>query len=740
VFVTATPIKYAILKSARQGIPAQRGERTLEIDMSKSATGRVIDKEKSDPIKGLGIFLEDVTQVHDGRFLNKPILTDELGKFSIEYAEYQANPEKPGQQLRSLRLTVRLGQLVLMEVPRDDDPSEDPINFGDLVLRRGETTSWLATLGNGTPSRATEGNVIRWLADNVDAWGHAAQVIRNATTQNTSADLRHLDVMQLQIDVDFNRDPKREQPLIVLDFDPKDKLSDQDQVLHLQPTDGRIERLFLNASKGGVDVRIQIPRMSIDLTSPIFLGIAGALVAGALLFSWLYAIILVAAAALVFAFLKFLVQTELFHKLFNEPDLVQWFQQAGPDASRVRVRELKLRSFFVTHAKMIIDRGREAVLLGSPFEQVYFDSLQHDIVNPKRGRKAVKGPIHEVSVAVRGPAVGDLQEMFNLHWNMADPKDPIQQETAPPAQTPGDGEFAASVQVVRTLDRQFSEATKGEKGILEAYLRAIFFAERFIYLENQYFNQDDITNALVLALAAKKELVVILLLNVSPDMNLYPRWQKQAIDKIVKSLGGKEAADKRFGVFTSWSHTKADAANPKPRLVDNYLHTKSAIIDNRWATVGSANLDGASLDYVQYAHGAIGDLRNSEANLVVLEEPNVQNSAVDALRCRLWAEHLGFPDPNSAGLADAPGKAWLDVWSQKANEKLAGLQSNLDTVSPIHVLPLPSAPYELNHVSHAAAKSYLDHLFSPDEKPSDVLESQFNLLQSGPTSSKFQDS
>jgi len=91
-------------------------------------------------------------------------------------------------------------------------------------------------------------------------------------------------------------------------------------------------------------------------------------------------------------------------------------------------------------------------------------------------------------------------------------------------------------------------------------------------------------------------------------------------------------------------------------------------------------------------------------------------------------------------LADAPGKAWLDVWSQKANEKLAGLQSNLDTVSPIHVLPLPSAPYELNHVSHAAAKSYLDHLFSPDEKPSDVLESQFNLLQSGPTSSKFQDS
>jgi phosphatidylserine/phosphatidylglycerophosphate/cardiolipin synthase-like enzyme len=702
--------------------------------MSKSATGRVIDKEHGEPIQGLGAFLEDASQVHDFRFLNKPVFTDKFGKFSFDYAEYQADPGTPGRQVRSLRLTIRLGQLILMEVDHDEDPSGENIEFGDLKLFRGEATSWQATLGAGTPSRVTQGNAIRWLADNVDAWGHAAQVIRNATSQNTSASPRHLDVMQLQIDVDFNRDPKKEQPLIVLDFDAKDKPSGQ--LLALQPTDGRIEQLFLAASKRGVDVRIQIPRMSIDSTAPVFVGIAAALVAGALVFAWV-GIIVLAGAILLFEFVKYLLQTELFHKLFNEPDLVQWFQQAGPDASLVRVRELKLRSVFVTHAKMVIDRGQEAVLLGSPFEQVYFDSLQHDIDSPKRGRKALKGPIHDVSVAVRGPAVGDLQDLFNLHWNIADPKDQIPTVPIPGPQTPGDGEFAASVQVVRTLDQQFAEATKGEKGILEAYLRAIFFADRFIYLENQYFNQHDITNALILALAAKPALVVILFLNVSPDMNLYPGWQKQEIDKIVQALGGKAAADKRFGVFTSWSHTKTDGANPKPRLVDNYLHTKSAIVDNHWATVGSANLDGASLDYVQYAHQAIGDVRNSEANLVVLEAPNAQNSAVDALRRRLWSEHLGISDPNSADLSDASGKNWLDFWRQKAKEKLDGLQSNLDAVSPIHVLPLPSAPYELTHSSHAAAKSYLDQLFSPDEKPSDVLESQFNLLQSGPPSFTF---
>jgi phosphatidylserine/phosphatidylglycerophosphate/cardiolipin synthase-like enzyme len=293
-------------------------------------------------------------------------------------------------------------------------------------------------------------------------------------------------------------------------------------------------------------------------------------------------------------------------------------------------------------------------------------------------------------------------------------------------------EFITSLQVVRTLDQQFTgDDGKGEKGILEAYLRAIHFASRFIYIENQYFKCDRIVQALIDALAEKPDLVIILLLNVNPDEPFVPRWQRQAIEKISNSL--KDAASTRFGVFSAWTHAANDAKHAKPRLIDTYLHTKSAIIDNNWATVGSANLDDASQDFVDFARPALaGEPRNGETNIVVFEDSTVQTSAVDALRRQLWAEHLGIADPTSDELKDAPGKNWLAVWSQKAEQKLQGLKNNLDQVSPIRVLRWASVHFEGDHSDHAGSRSYLRLLFSPDDQPSDVLVSQFDVLDSPP--------
>ena len=300
------------------------------------------------------------------------------------------------------------------------------------------------------------------------------------------------------------------------------------------------------------------------------------------------------------------------------------------------------------------------------------------------------------------------------------------------------------VQFVRTLDRMFTADDAGEAGVLEAYLRAIHFAQRFIYVENQYFNNDLITQALIDALKNQPGLVAILVLNVAPDMPFYPAWQHQAVRKIAHSLGGPEAAQTRLGVFTVWSHAKSDATHGKPRLVDNYLHTKSALIDNRWATVGSANLDGASLNFVQYARPLLdGDVRNTEANVVVFDPAASSSPAVDALRRRLWSEHLGISDPNSSELDDTSDKNWLQVWNQKAKEKLDSLQANLDQVTPARILPWVYAQFDADARfkdkwnGHVVEKPYLEYLLSPDDKPSDILVSQFELLADGPDSFIF---
>ena len=158
-----------------------------------------------------------------------------------------------------------------------------------------------------------------------------------------------------------------------------------------------------------------------------------------------------------------------------------------------------------------------------------------------------------MSVAVRGGAVGYLQEVFNSHWNIAEPTDALPSVPAIPSAPASlqNGEFLADVQVVRTFDSMFSPATDGEKGVLEAYLRAIHLAERFIYIENRTSTTTRSRRRWIDALKRKPALQVILLLNAGPDMPLYMGWQQKAITRIRTSLGDAAAAAKtRVGVFS----------------------------------------------------------------------------------------------------------------------------------------------------------------------------------------------
>ncbi|NIQ11195.1 MAG: hypothetical protein GWN00_36425, partial [Aliifodinibius sp.] len=190
----------------------------------------------------------------------------------------------------------------------------------------------------------------------------------------------------------------------------------------------------------------------------------------------------------------------------------------------------------------------------------------------------------------------------------------------------------------------------GEKGIHEAYLRAIANAEDFIYLENQYFTSDTIGDALIEAMKAKPQLQVIMLLNIKPDLPLAPWKQRRLITRIRKAVPEPpEGQRPRFGVFTRWTHeTTADIfpKAKKPRILSIYLHSKVAVVDNKWATIGSANLDGWSLD-----SSIISDIfrpffgnqeqRAIEANALMFNGVDGLTSTdiVDKLRRRLWAEH-----------------------------------------------------------------------------------------------------
>ena len=105
-------------------------------------------------------------------------------------------------------------------------------------------------------------------------------------------------------------------------------------------------------------------------------------------------------------------------------------------------------------------------------------------------------------------------------------------------------------------------------------------------------------------------------------------------------------------------------------------------------------------------------------------------------------------------LEDAQDKNWLDVWRATAQRKLDGLKSNLDQVVGFdgprtdgiqsHVLPWPKSSTFFDDICvldrfdpHNVARAHLSALLSPDEQPSDVLMSQFDVLTNGPDDFKF---
>ena len=705
--------------------------------MSTSATGTIQD-ETGNGVSGVTVALDDVSNVFDQNLGSYEIPVTKPGLFTFNYSadSLAANVPAGGTPMRSVRLRILIGRHILKEIIRID--AEDAtLAFGTIKVNAA-SLSWLATTTRGSnpdvadtgvPKRVTSGNAIEWLCDNVDAWGRVATLLTQAAANKTDVDL-----MQLTIDVspyDLAKAVADQAPEVVLDFStplvaPKP----------IGANDQRIENLLFDLGNAGANVRIQLSVLGssgLPTETGVGLDIVSMTGLSAILF-------LTTGLWPLLAFVG-LVAFPLIGKLYDKvkagvgrddlDHMTNWFADAR--ATNVHVHGFYNRIASWIHGKLIINGTSQAVLLGSPFEQCYFDSKDHVLDNPERGGSAGKGPIHDMSIGVRGPALAHLREVFDMHWNVSAPSEPA--EAPLPAiapltnsdlknpTTPGNQEYLCSVQVVRTVNsKTIPNMDAGEQGALEAYLRAIHFAEKFIYIENQYFTDETIVFAVIDALVAKPNLQVILLLNTIPDVWFYPWIQRRKLrcitERLAQLAGATPGVFPRFGVFSTWSHAAADGAHKKPRLRNNYLHTKSAIIDNCWATVGSANLDGASLDALELE--PIFNNRDSETNCVLYAEDSDTGTlaAIDALRLRLWSEHLGLGlDDSALALTDDP----LKLWRQQATLKLNAL--NTTPPSP------PTSPHILEWIPDFEVSS-------PDEKhlrSIGVTTDPFDIIDNAPS-------
>ncbi|NGZ09585.1 MAG: hypothetical protein CV088_09375 [Nitrospira sp. LK70] len=400
--------------------------------------------------------------------------------------------------------------------------------------------------------------------------------------------------------------------------------------------------------------------------------------------------------------------------LFNDfsPDGFGLFDTANEVSNYFRNTNVQLRLYrrlilAPMHAKILILDGQTAYLVGSPIMQEYWDAQTHTIRDPRRGTMGIsnqiKVPIHEVTTKIQGPAAGHLDETFATLWNKPAPM-AVPVTGATPFATHTESS-TASVQVIRTLpDDASTDLPYGETGILEAYQRAIANAADFIYIEDQYFTSFEIVDAMLARLDENKKLQIILLLNIKVDLPGYSSLQPRVVDTFLRGVGSLDAID-RVGIFTLWSH---EPGTPTI-IMRNYVHSKTAIVDDQWATVGSANTDGASLNATQvfnpfltsivqlgrFAQHANPNQTNQpfravETNIAIYNGVDGQPSTtvIDELRRQLWREHLGYMTDTDDALMTRPGGGWWQLWSELAAGKLAGLSSsNLPSVLRQRILP-----------------------------------------------------
>ena len=179
------------------------------------------------------------------------------------------------------------------------------------------------------------------------------------------------------------------------------------------------------------------------------------------------------------------------------------------------------------------------------------------------------------TIRIEGPAVEQMCDIFDYGWlRIVEPQTVAKPRFRPPVDT-GDGRGSR----VRVLANHYS---RERRAIRQAYLRRIESAQRSVCITNSYFVPDgQIRRVLRRAVSRGAEVRVI----VPGESDV---------------LAVRHAARKLYGRLL-------EAGIQLYEWQGSILHSKTAIIDGRWCTVGTYNLDSRSLRFNLEVVAAVED-------------------------------------------------------------------------------------------------------------------------------------
>jgi phosphatidylserine/phosphatidylglycerophosphate/cardiolipin synthase-like enzyme len=244
---------------------------------------------------------------------------------------------------------------------------------------------------------------------------------------------------------------------------------------------------------------------------------------------------------------------------------------------------------------------------------------------------------HDVASRLRGPAVADVARHIAQRWQAVTGE----RLEAQPAGVVSAGD--PELQIVRTVPEKLYEfAPRGDFRIIEAYLRALRSARHW---ENQFLWSPEIVNILAgkLRRPPADEFRVVIMLPGRPNTGEDDTRGQLAL------LAEADRDHRRFLATT----IRARSGNTSDRV---YVHAKVGIVDDRWLTLGSANLN---------AHSFFND---TDVNVVTCDPELARDT-----RLRLWAAHLERDIDEMAGdPSSVIDELWRPITAEQCERRNRG--------------------------------------------------------------------
>ena len=262
------------------------------------------------------------------------------------------------------------------------------------------------------------------------------------------------------------------------------------------------------------------------------------------------------------------------------------------------------------HQKFMVIDDETAFVGGMNLRHVDWDSSAHEVYDARRmkfdawtmtrnavaskSRKPDAGPRKDYMVRIDGPSAQDVADVFHERWEYLRASHVKYSEAASGFDVARDiapRQGGIDVQVTATLPAPFLE-----HAIAEMWFNAIEHAQKYVYVEDQYFRMPMIHDALLARMDAAPELRLVVI--TKPVGTWAPECRP--------SYAANELFRTRYpGRFVSLQLRAFDADTRE--FGDMDVHSKMLIVDDVFMSVGSANKNNRGMVYEAELNVAVAD-------------------------------------------------------------------------------------------------------------------------------------